>query len=131
VASWFSRWIERRSDRAFFVGMGLIALLLVALYPVAAMVDERSDRQRDLYNDVASMIDLQKKAVVAKGQAVPVTVAPDSTVKVGGTKFTSSPGVEIVVELRDDGFCVRGNNTVGDVTRWQCVMPGEPAIVVL
>ena len=107
-------------EKGFLVAFGVVFLLIAALYPLAQRLDADADGRRPVYENVLEMAVLQYRAVRADGEPVPMTVAPQETVEVGGTRFTTPEGVTVEVRRDGVGYCVRGRNDEGHQTRWQC-----------
>lgn len=103
--------------------IGLAAVVLVGGM-VAGMLalDRREDRERPMYHDVLLVAGLQHDLLKGGRPGVELSVDDGSDpVPVGTEMFTPLPGVEIVVERRNDSYCVQGRNQYGDETRWICV----------
>ena len=107
-------------EKSFLIALGVVFLLIAALFPLARQLDADADARKPLYENVMEMAVLQYRVVQAEGEPKPMTVAPEETVQVGGGSFTAAEGV--TVEVREDGvgYCVRGSIEDGHQTRWQC-----------
>jgi hypothetical protein len=102
-------------------------VLLVALFPVARHVDETTDRQRPMYEDLARVEWLQYQAMQSTGSAVPLDVEDGETVTIGEAEFRASPGVRVVVEVPGpDQFCAVVSNRFGDESARSCFDPEAP-----
>ena len=107
-------------ERGFLIAFGVVFLLIAALYPVAQRLDTDADDRKPVYENVLEMAVLQYRVVQSDGGPVPMTVAPQETVEVGGASFTTAEGVTVEVRRDGAGYCVRGRNDEGHQTRWQC-----------
>ncbi len=106
-----------------FALLGLVVLAVAAGgFAAARALDWRADRQRPMYHDVLLMAGLQYDLLDSGQEGIELSIDSDSEpVRVGEVSFQPLPGVEIVVELREDAYCVRGRNQYGDETHWECV----------
>ena len=107
-------------ERGFLIAFGAVFLLIAALYPVAQRLDADADGRKPVYENVQEMAVLQYRVVQSDGSPVPMTVAPQETVEVGGASFTAAEGVTVEVRRDGVGYCVRGRNDDGHQTLWQC-----------
>ena len=107
-------------ERGFLIAFGVVFLLIAALYPVAQRLDTDADDRKPVYENVLEMAVLQYRVVQSDGSPVPMTVAPQETVEVGGASFTAAEGVTVEVRRDGVGYCVRGRNDDGHQTLWQC-----------
>jgi hypothetical protein len=118
------------NERGFFVALAALLAVVAASIPVAMVVDERTDRQRPMYSDRATMAWLQFRSMEQGGVAEAMLLRDGETTTVGGQEFAPSPGVQVEVRLQEPGYCVQAENQYGDVTSWACyngtTNPGRP-----
>ena len=107
-------------EKSFLIALGVVFLLIAALFPLARQLDADADARKPLYENVMEMAVLQYRAVQAEGEPEPMTVAPAETVQVGRNSFTTADSVTVEVRRDGVGYCVRGSNEGGHRTRWQC-----------
>ena len=58
--------------------------------------------------------------MIVPSEPAVLTLGPEESVELAGSSYTTSPGVSIVVETAEDGYCVKASNSHGDVTEWRC-----------
>lgn len=106
------------------VALAALAAVAIIVGVVAGIfeLDRREDRDRPLYHDVILMAGLQYDQLKSGEEGLELSIDDGSDpVVVGDEAFTPLPGVKIVVEQRDEFYCVQGRNQYGDETRWMCV----------
>lgn len=113
-------WSERAPARVSVAAMVAAGVLLLALLPLARALDWRTDRHRPMYDDIERMHTLQKALIKQTGAPVALTLQPGERTTQAGTSFRTSPGVLLVVETDDQGYCVRAEDQYGEVSDWQC-----------
>jgi hypothetical protein len=101
-----------KADNAAVVVTVATFLLLLASVPLAMTMDERIDRDRPMYVDLARMEALQVASVATTGAIVPVDLSGGESAEVAGQEFVASDGVSVVV--RDGGgdatYCISVSN---------------------
>ena len=100
--------------------IGAVLVVLVALVPLVLAVDDRADRQRAMYQDRYEMALLQYKQADVHGEPEALVLGPEESVELAGSSYTTAPGVSVVVETSEDGYCVQASNSHGDVAEWRC-----------
>jgi len=110
----------RETDVGFFVGLGIVVLLLLAALPLVLRFDAANDRQRSMFLDVERLAELQTDHLKANGTAVPADLGPGESILVGGQTFTTSPGTTLQVTASEGGYCIQASNEHGDSTRPRC-----------
>ncbi|GAB2886397.1 hypothetical protein [Nocardioides pacificus] len=109
------------TDKGFLLALVGAFALLAALTPLAMMLDDRTDRDRPMYEDVNLMMERQARHVVLYGEGEPVSLDPGESVTVADKDFTTSDGVRLRVVVGDrKGYCVSAENEHGKSTGWQC-----------
>ena len=93
---------------------------MAALFPLARLLDDQTDRQRPMYRDVLTMAWLQYDHLRQGGGVEPVQLSGGESTTVDGQSFTTSPGVTVRVKASDGGYCVKGWDQFGDATAWKC-----------
>lgn len=110
----------RETDVGFFVGLGIVVLVLLAALPLVLRFDAGHDRMRPMYVDVETMAELQTRHIEANGTGVPADLGPGESILVGGQTFTTSPGTTLQVTTSEGGYCVQASNEYGDSTQPRC-----------
>lgn len=109
-----------RPELAVIAVVGLALLILAALLPLTLAIDEKTDRQRPLFDDVQEMAELQYAQFQRSGAAEPVSLQGGESATIGKTEFTASPGITLAVTATDDGYCIRAHNDLGDRAPERC-----------
>ncbi|WP_157953231.1 hypothetical protein [Nocardioides allogilvus] len=107
--------VPTQGDRLpLLITIGVFVVMLACL-PLVWMLDADIDEDRPMYQDMLRMQNLQALNVVNEGRPEDVTATDDEVVKVGGSEFTASPGVTVVVRAVDENsFCVSASNDLGE-----------------
>ncbi|KRF32382.1 hypothetical protein [Nocardioides sp. Soil805] len=97
-------------------------LLLLGCLPLALRLDERIDRNRPMYADLARMTVLQDKSLLDTGKAVPVELAGGESTQVNDVEFVASDGVSVVVSGvdGDTAYCITVRNEHGAESDQHC-----------
>lgn len=97
-------------------------LLLLACMPLALGLDERIDRNRSMYADLARMLVLQDKSLADTGTVVPVEVSDGDSATINSDEFVASDGVSVVVKGvdGDTGYCITVRNEHGATADRNC-----------
>lgn len=106
--------------RGLLIAFLAALVLMAAVFPLAQMLDKRDDRQRRMYKDVLSVALLEYNHSQNDGHVQPAELRGGHSTAIGKHHYRPSRGVTVWVKLNGDGFCVRGRNQYGDVTKWQC-----------
>lgn len=98
-----------------------VLALLAALYAGAAALDERTDRQRPMYDDVLAVAQQEWEHARLTGAPLAFSLREGGTQVLGGTQVRLSPGTTSIDVLVDGaGYCVSASNVHGDATGPLC-----------
>ena len=118
---------EQKADRAFFILVAGLLVLVAVLLPVARGIDDRHDRMRPMYDDLRAVEWLEYKSISAGNGPVPVDLEDGASAEIAGEEFAPSTGVHVVVEADgDDSYCARVSNQFGDVSDLHCLDLAHP-----
>jgi hypothetical protein len=107
-------------NRLFLIVMAILLGVVVALLPVARLVDDRVDRGRPMYMASQRVAFLEYRNIEQHGAPVPLDVATGDTTTLGEASFTPPSGTSLTVKAYGQGFCVKADNRYGETTGWQC-----------
>jgi hypothetical protein len=95
------------------------------------MLDERHDRKRPMYVDLATVEWLEYQHIKLSGQPLALRLDHRQTATVGGHQFGPAQGDTVEVTVDGEKYCVRVRNRHGDSTGWHCddgqQDPGKPS----
>jgi hypothetical protein len=108
------------ANKEFIVVVLILVVVVVACIPLAWAYDNRVNRSDTVFLDRQKVALLEYAQARDHGQARAIDVGPGESAVVGGSTFTPSEGVTVVVRLTTDGYCVLARNRDGDGTAWRC-----------
>lgn len=106
--------IFKTDNASGLITLAVFAVLLACL-PLTLRLDERIDRNRPMYDDLARMTAVQAKSLAATGKVVPVQLSGGESVTIADTEYVASDGV--TVDVRgvdgDTAYCIAVSNQYG------------------